>query len=60
MRVNGRHHITAIAGPAQENLDFSAGVLGMGCSSSQSIRTPTLFVLGGETLRRQKRQRGVR
>ena len=27
--VNGLHHITAIAGPAQENLDFYAGVLGM-------------------------------
>ena len=29
LRVNGLHHITAIAGPAQENLDFYAGVLGM-------------------------------
>jgi glyoxalase family protein len=29
MPVNGLHHITAIAGPAQENLDFYAGVLGM-------------------------------
>ena len=28
-RVNGLHHITAIAGPAQENLDFYAGLLGM-------------------------------
>ena len=28
-RVNGLHHITAIAGPAQENLDFYSGVLGM-------------------------------
>ena len=28
-RVNGLHHITAIPGPAQENLDFYAGVLGM-------------------------------
>jgi len=27
--VSGLHHITAIAGPAQENLDFYAGVLGM-------------------------------
>jgi glyoxalase family protein len=27
--VNGLHHITAIAGPAQENLDFYGGVLGM-------------------------------
>jgi glyoxalase family protein len=27
--VNGLHHITAIAGPAQQNLDFYAGVLGM-------------------------------
>ena len=27
--TNGLHHITAIAGPAQENLDFYAGVLGM-------------------------------
>ncbi len=27
--VNGIHHITAIAGNAQENLDFYAGVLGM-------------------------------
>lgn len=26
--VNGVHHITAIAGPAQENLHFYAGVLG--------------------------------
>ena len=25
----GLHHVTAIAGPAQENLDFYAGVLGM-------------------------------
>ncbi|CAN5540968.1 ring-cleaving dioxygenase [soil metagenome] len=28
-RVNGLHHITAISGPAQENLDFYAGVLGL-------------------------------
>src|SRR6188508_1548865 len=28
-RVNGLHHITAIAGPPQENLDFYAGLLGM-------------------------------
>ena len=28
-RVNGLHHITAICGNAQENLDFYAGVLGM-------------------------------
>jgi glyoxalase family protein len=28
-RVHGLHHITAIAGPAQENLDFYAGVLGL-------------------------------
>ena len=28
-RVNGLHHITAISGPAQENLDFYSGVLGM-------------------------------
>src|SRR3954463_4640616 len=28
-RVHGLHHITAIAGPAQENLDFYSGVLGM-------------------------------
>ena len=28
-KVNGLHHITAIAGPAQENLDFYAGILGM-------------------------------
>src|SRR6202008_5060829 len=27
--VNGLHPINAIAGPAQENLDFYAGVLGM-------------------------------
>src|SRR5262249_29358460 len=27
--VNGVHHITCIAGPPQENLDFYAGVLGM-------------------------------
>src|SRR4051794_36647199 len=27
--VNGLHHVTAIAGPAQENLDFYAGILGM-------------------------------
>ena len=27
--VTGLHHVTAIAGPAQENLDFYAGVLGM-------------------------------
>ena len=28
-RINGVHHITAISGPAQENLDFYAGILGM-------------------------------
>jgi glyoxalase family protein len=27
--IAGLHHVTAIAGPAQENLDFYAGVLGM-------------------------------
>src|SRR5881397_1011766 len=27
--IRGLHHITAIAGPAQENLDFYAGILGM-------------------------------
>lgn len=27
--VRGLHHVTAIAGPAQENFDFYAGVLGM-------------------------------
>lgn len=27
--VNGLHHITAISGDAQENLDFYAGILGM-------------------------------
>jgi glyoxalase family protein len=27
--VRGLHHVTAIAGPAQENLDFYEGVLGM-------------------------------
>ena len=27
--VRGIHHVTAIAGPAQENLDFYAGVLGL-------------------------------
>lgn len=29
MSVKGLHHITAIAGPAQENLDFYSGVMGM-------------------------------
>ncbi len=29
MGVNGLHHITAISGHAQENLDFYAGILGM-------------------------------
>jgi glyoxalase family protein len=29
MSVNGIHHVTAIAGDAQENVDFYAGVLGM-------------------------------
>ena len=28
-RLHGLHHITAIAGPPQQNLDFYAGVLGM-------------------------------
>jgi len=28
-QINGIHHVTAIAGPAQENLDFYAGVLGL-------------------------------
>jgi glyoxalase family protein len=27
--IKGIHHVTAIAGPAQENLDFYAGILGM-------------------------------
>src|SRR5258705_10657614 len=27
--VAGLHHVTVIAGPAQENLDFYAGILGM-------------------------------
>lgn len=27
--IEGLHHITAIAGPAQENFDFYAGILGM-------------------------------
>ena len=27
--IRGLHHVTAISGPAQENLDFYAGVLGM-------------------------------
>jgi glyoxalase family protein len=27
--VRGLHHVTAIAGPAQENLDFYVGILGM-------------------------------
>ncbi len=27
--IQGIHHVTAIAGPAQENLDFYAGVLGL-------------------------------
>ena len=27
--VRGLHHVTAIAGPAQENLDFYSGMLGM-------------------------------
>lgn len=27
--ISGLHHVTAIAGPAQENLDFYAGVLGL-------------------------------
>jgi glyoxalase family protein len=27
--ITGLHHVTAIAGPAQENLDFYTGVLGM-------------------------------
>ena len=28
-KISGLHHVTAIAGPAQENLDFYAGVLGL-------------------------------
>jgi glyoxalase family protein len=28
-RVNGLHHITAISGPPQENIDFYTGILGM-------------------------------
>lgn len=27
--ISGIHHVTAIAGDAQENLDFYTGVLGM-------------------------------
>ena len=27
--LRGLHHVTCISGPAQENLDFYAGVLGM-------------------------------
>ena len=43
-RVDGVHHITAIAGPAQENLDFYADVLGMRLvkrASTRTIRGPT-------------------
>ncbi len=29
LRVSGIHHVTAISGPAQANLDFYAGVLGL-------------------------------
>ncbi len=29
LNVHGLHHVTAIAGPAQENLDFYVGILGM-------------------------------
>jgi len=29
MGVHGIHHVTAICGPAQENLDFYVGVLGL-------------------------------
>ena len=28
-RIPGIHHVTAISGPAQANLDFYAGVLGL-------------------------------
>ncbi|MBA3963522.1 MAG: ring-cleaving dioxygenase [Chthoniobacterales bacterium] len=28
-RISGLHHVTAIAGPAQENLDFYSGILGL-------------------------------
>ena len=37
--ITGLHHITAIAGPAQENLDFYAGVLGMRLVKKASTRT---------------------
>ena len=29
MSITGLHHVTAIAGPAQQNLDFYAGILGL-------------------------------
>jgi len=45
-RVNGLHHITAIAGPAQENLDFYADALGMRLvKKSVNQDDPTIYHL---------------
>ena len=45
-RVNGLHHITAIAGPAQENLDFYAGARDASAES-----TPQAITKSGSAVR---------
>lgn len=44
----GIHHITAIVGHPQENVDFYAGVLGLRLVKKLSIlmtQVPTIFIL---------------
>ena len=48
--VTGLHHVTAIAGPAQQNLDFYAGVYGLPTNPqmpSRRLWPSSLFSLGG-------------
>lgn len=47
-KTMGIHHITAIVGHPQENVDFYAGVLGLRLVKKLSIlmtQVPTIFIL---------------
>lgn len=49
LTVHGRHHVTAICGPAQESLDLYVGILGMRlvkCSVNQDDPGPTTAAAG--------------
>jgi catechol 2,3-dioxygenase-like lactoylglutathione lyase family enzyme len=42
--VHGIHHVTAVAGDAQQNLNFYVGVLGMRMVKKPSIRMPRISI----------------